>query len=258
MDTHPIVRHTFVSEVEHHATLPSTNELAKLRAAERSHRLPLLIVADEQTAGRGRGSNRWWTGPGSLAFSLLVDGGEMGIARGRSPLVALAAAVSVVEATAPRLAARTLGLHWPNDVYVDGRKLSGVLVEVMANGRTIIGIGVNTNNSLEQAPPELRWTAATLFDLTGTAHPHTEILIAILRRLENLLWQLKDQPAEITRLAHRFCLQRGQELTIDRDARAVTGTCAGIDVDGSLLLQTPAGVQKIYSGVVRRPPPPAS
>lgn len=253
LDTDQIIRQTFVAEVEHHATLNSTNDLAKIRAAEPSRRLPLLILADEQTAGRGRGSNRWWTGPGSLAFSLLVDLGEMGIARSRSPLVALAAAVAVVEAAAPRLPAFTVGLHWPNDIYVDGRKLSGVLVEVVASGRAIVGIGMNTNNSLEQAPPELRKTAVTLLDLTGAAHPQTEILIAILNRLEDLLRKSIDQPANIGQLANALCLQRGRELTIDLGNRSATGICAGIDLDGSLLLRTPAGLGKYCSGVIQRP-----
>ena len=84
--------------------------------------LPLLVVADRQTAGRGRGANRWWTGPGALAFSLLVDGRTVGADRSRSPLVALAAAVAVVDTVAPLLPAHQVGIHWPNDVLVAERK----------------------------------------------------------------------------------------------------------------------------------------
>ena len=67
-----ILENTFVADVEHHATIGSTNDRAIQCAAFHAVKLPLLILADRQTGGRGRGSNRWWTGPGSLAFSLLV------------------------------------------------------------------------------------------------------------------------------------------------------------------------------------------
>ena len=73
MDINRILRETFVVEVEHHDELGSTNDRAMQRAKQGASRLPLLVIADRQTAGRGRGGNRWWTGPGSLAFSLLLE-----------------------------------------------------------------------------------------------------------------------------------------------------------------------------------------
>ena len=73
IDAVRILRETSVARVEHRPTLASTNDRAAQCAAQGVKDLPLLVVADQQTAGRGRGSNRWWTGPGGLAFSLLVD-----------------------------------------------------------------------------------------------------------------------------------------------------------------------------------------
>ncbi len=110
LNTDLLIRRTFVARVEHHATLSSTNDRARACAAEGLGPLPLLIVADEQTAGRGRGENRWWTGRGSLACSLLVDHDALEIDRHRSsPLVALATAVAIVETVAPLLADQTVG-----------------------------------------------------------------------------------------------------------------------------------------------------
>ncbi|NUQ63682.1 MAG: biotin--[acetyl-CoA-carboxylase] ligase [Pirellulales bacterium] len=252
LQTAEILRRTFVADVEHHVTLGSTNDLAKQYAADRRQPLPLLIVADEQTAGRGRAANRWWTGRGSLAFSLLLSATALGIPRSRSPLVALAAALAVVETAAPRLAGRTVGLHWPNDVYVEGRKLAGVLVELLADGHCVVGIGVNTNHSLDDAPPELQSSAATLSDLTGTHHDHTDFLIDVLARLDGLLHQIVNHPADIGRHADRMCLQRGQALTVAIAGRNVDGQCIGIGDDGCLLLDTTGGLRRIVSGVVRR------
>ena len=85
---------------------------------------------------------RWWTGTGGLAFSLLIEARQFGLERSRSPLVALAAAITVVETVRPLLSALTIGIHWPNDVFVDGRKLAGVLVEVPSDRLYVVGIGI--------------------------------------------------------------------------------------------------------------------
>jgi BirA family biotin operon repressor/biotin-[acetyl-CoA-carboxylase] ligase len=245
-----ILAETFVARVEYHPILTSTNDRAVHCAAEGPGGLPLLIVAERQTAGRGRGSNRWWTGPGSLAMSLLLDAEAVGAARRRSPLVSLAAAIALVEAVAPRLPAQPVGIHWPNDVLAAGRKLAGILVEVLPDGRHIIGIGLNTNNSLADAPAELQQTATTLRELTGREHDQTEILVDLLRRLEAALRQLAA-PERIGSRADQLCLQHGQNLTLQLGQRSFTGTCVGIAPDGSLLLDTPAGRRRFRSGTLR-------
>ncbi len=254
VDTDDLLRRTFAVEVELHATLRSTNDLAKLRAAERSRPLPLLILTDHQTAGRGRGANRWWTGQGSLAFSLLLEIDQLDLGRKQVPLVALAAAVAVAEAVRCRAPASEVGLHWPNDVYADGRKISGVLVEVLPDRRCVVGVGVNTNNSLSEAPPQLMQSATTLFELTGTRHDHAEMVVSILARLEELLRSVTDCPDAVGRRANALCLQHRHLLTVELGGRSLSGCCAGIDVDGALLLDTPAGRQKVYSGTLRPSP----
>ncbi|NQT14526.1 MAG: biotin--[acetyl-CoA-carboxylase] ligase [Planctomycetes bacterium] len=252
LDTDLLVRHTFVARVEHHVTLGSTNDRARQCAAEGGGSLPLLIVADEQTAGRGRGTNRWWTGRGSLACSLLIDPDALGIDRYRSsPLVALATAVAIVDTLAPVVENHAVGLHWPNDVFADGRKLAGILAEVLADRRIILGIGLNTNNALVNGPQELQKTATTLFDLTGVPHDRTRILLALLDRLEKALGNLASAPEQIAAYADEICLQKGQTLTVRSGRRQVSGRCEGIASDGALLLRTPQGLQRLYSGVLR-------
>ena len=164
-DIDRILRETFVARAEYHPSIGSTNDRAAECAAQSAGELPLLVLADQQTAGRGRGANRWWTGPGALAFSLLLDGRTVAVGGNRSPLVALAAAVAVVDAVAPLLPEHPLGIHWPNDVMVGRRKLAGILIEVLPDGRHVVGIGLNTNNTLADAPAELQSRAVTLRDL---------------------------------------------------------------------------------------------
>ncbi|MGA2067334.1 MAG: biotin--[acetyl-CoA-carboxylase] ligase [Thermoguttaceae bacterium] len=252
IDLERILQTTFVASAEYHDRLASTNDLAAAIAAERGPRMPLLIVAGQQTAGRGRGANRWWTGPGSLAFSLLLDR-EMSAARApQGPaMLALAAGVAVAEALTPLVPGETVGIHWPNDVVAGGRKLAGVLVEVLGDGRSIVGIGVNSNNTVADAPAELQARVGTLRDLSGRTHDQTEVLSAILRQLEGRLATLGSAREELAARADALCLQRGRRLCVECPGEAVAGRCLGIAADGALLVETAAGPRAIYSGTIR-------
>ena len=252
LDIDRILRETFVVQVEHHPTIGSTNDWAADRAAQGNPALPLAVVADQQTAGRGRGANRWWSGPGALLFSLLVDAPTVGAEASRSPLVALATAVAVVETVAPLLPGHTVGLHWPNDVLAAGGKLAGILVEVLPDRRHVIGIGLNTNNTLADAPAELQATASTLRDLSGQEHDQTGVLVDLLKRLDREFRQLRSDPTQVAVHADALCVQRGSSLTLQWADRTVTGRCRGIAPDGALLLETPAGVEPFHSGILVR------
>jgi BirA family biotin operon repressor/biotin-[acetyl-CoA-carboxylase] ligase len=245
-----ILEKTFVADVEHHAAIASTNDRAIQCAALPGVKLPLLILADRQTAGRRRGSNRWWTGSGSLAFSLLLGPESAGAGRPRSPLVALAAGVAVVEAVAPLTPGHAIGIHWPNDVTLDGRKLAGILIEVLADGKLIIGIGINTNNTAADAPEEVRGRIVTLLDVTGREHDGAELLVAVLGQLQGQLALLSVAPETVAARTHELCLQRGKRLRITRGDQQIEGRCMGIAADGALMLEIDGRPQAVYSGVV--------
>jgi BirA family biotin operon repressor/biotin-[acetyl-CoA-carboxylase] ligase len=220
--------------------------------------MPALIVADLQTAGRGRGSHRWWTGPGGIACSILLDGRSMGLTRAQGPILSLATALAVVDTVDPLLLSYTVGLHWPNDVFVAGRKLAGILVEVLATGECVIGIGLNANNTVDDAPAELRSVVATLRDLTGSPHDPTSILVALLRQLERHLRRAAVAPEEIGVRADALCLQKGSPLVLASGETTVTGRCQGIAPDGALVLDTPQGAQRFFSGTLRNGSAPSA
>lgn len=251
LDLRRIIEQSWITEVEYYATIGSTNDRAKQCAMPGATGLPKLIVADEQTAGRGRGTNRWWTGAGNLAFSLLLEAPQSKIPRTRSPLVALAAAVAVAEAAAPLLPASPPVVKWPNDVCWGDRKLAGVLVEVPSNAFLVVGVGVNVNSALDQAPAELRHTLTTLWELTRRLHDPTAILLTVLNGLAPLLEQLAVEPEAVAARADSLCVQRGQEVIVDTGRRRIVGRCAGIAPDGALLVETGNVFRRIYSGVVR-------
>ena len=245
-----IIANTFVAACHMHAELPSTNDYALALGREADTSLPLVVVAGRQKAGRGRGANRWWTGDGSLAFSLLIDGDMCGAAPGRPPLVSLAAAVAVIDAVTP-LVPVAVGLHWPNDVFAAGRKLAGILVEVLPNRRHVIGIGLNVNDRAADAPAELRDAITTLRDLGGREYDRAELLIAVLQQFERQLDVLRSDAAAVAGRADKMCLQHGRSLTIDCDRETVSGLCEGIAPDGALRLRAGEGVRRFLSGTVR-------
>lgn len=241
------------ARVEHYEVLSSTQDRARQCAGEAAGALPLLVVADRQLAGRGRQGNSWWTGAGSLAFSLLFDPAQFGCPRRPAPRLSLAVGAAIVDAVAPRAPNHGVGLHWPNDVYVGEGKLAGVLVEVLPDGRHIVGIGLNSNNSAVDAPERLGREVATLRDLTGRMHDPTELLVDLLDCLAVRLRQLAADDPALGQSFDTLCLQHDRSLTLYLGDRTVTGRCAGIASDGALLLDTSDGRQAFYAGTLRPP-----
>lgn len=239
-----------VDRVAHSATIDSTNAEARRKATDLDPGERWLFVAEAQTAGRGRGANAWWTGAGSLAFSLLFDPRRTGVAPAQLPMLPLAAALALVEALAADAAPHELGIHWPNDVFLAGRKLAGVLVEGLGDGRVILGLGVNVNNRLAAAPTDVQRRAVTLCELLGREFDRTQLLCGTLAQLQANCRQLAETPELLARRGHALCLQRGRELLLETGAERVRGRCLGISDEGALLLETESGVQTHYSGAL--------
>jgi BirA family biotin operon repressor/biotin-[acetyl-CoA-carboxylase] ligase len=253
LDVSRIITETFVARAEHYAALPSTQERAREAAANPFETVPLLIVADRQTAGRGREGNSWWTGEGNLALSLLFDPAQFGCPRRAVPTMSLAVSVAIIDAIAPSNPNHRVGLHWPNDVFVANKKLAGVLVEVMPDGRHIVGIGLNANSRAADAPAELQSRLTTLFDLIGTTQQRTDLIVRLLSELAACLRQLGAEPESLGVRFNDLCLQHGQTLTLYQGERSTVGRCLGIAPHGGLLLETQTGPQAFYSGTLQPP-----
>ncbi len=240
-----------VARVEYHETLGSTQDRAcEIARLADPGPLPLVVVAEEQTAGRGRGTNRWWTSRGGLSFSLLFDPADWSLAGEPRPERSLAVGVAIVDAIQPLAGPQRVGLHWPNDVFAAGRKLAGVLIEVLPGGRHVIGIGLNVNNDFDDAPDDVRARATSLAQLAGCSQNRTALLVDLLTCLKRSIRESAARPEEFGRRFGELCQQTGNELTIEVGGKRTTGHCAGIAPDGALLLETAAGWQKFYSGVL--------
>lgn len=248
---------SFVDRVEYRFEATSTNDVARELAAALPKSETLLVVTERQTAGRGRGANRWWTGGQSIACSVLLHPAGRGIAVQHGPLVALAAALAIIEAARPRLPADApLGLHWPNDVFLGHRKLAGILVEALPDGRQIVGIGCNVNDRFDAAPDDVRRRATSLLEETGREYDRLELLGKVLSALDAGLTQLAADSRQLGRAAHRHCLQLGETLTLQHGPQRIIGRCLGIADDGALLLDTASGPRAFYAGALVHEPEP--
>jgi BirA family biotin operon repressor/biotin-[acetyl-CoA-carboxylase] ligase len=200
------------------------------------------LVARRQTAGRGRQGREWFDGAGNFMGSTAVLLGE-----GGPPPASLSfvAALAVRDAAAAVLGEDSpLGLKWPNDVLLDGGKLSGILLE-MVRGHIVVGIGVN----LARAPQiEGRKTAA-MADITGTP-PALETFAASLaaafdRRLE--AWRTYGLGATLHAFLARSIHAQGSPLTVhDTDGSIISGSFAGLEEsDGALRLRLADGSERV-------------
>jgi BirA family biotin operon repressor/biotin-[acetyl-CoA-carboxylase] ligase len=244
-----------VAHIDYHESLSSTSDRALELAAAGELPLPLLVLAERQTGGRGRGTNRWWSAEGALTFSVALDAPPDRLPPQRWPLVALVAGLAVAEALEPLCPAGTFQVKWPNDVYLQAGtqcgKVCGILSESVpgTNDRLVVGIGVNVNNRIER--PELAGAARALVDLDSRPRDLTEVLLAILDRLDQRWRELAD--GEFPTMAEQYrqrCLLTGRTLTIQTGSTLVVGRCLGIADDGTLKVQTEAGARQIVSGTI--------
>ena len=210
------------------------------------------MIAEQQTAGRGRGENRWWSAEGALTFSLLLESTASGLPVSQWPQISLTTGLAVCDAIDQQLGGEATRLKWPNDVYLDGRKVCGILVETIhpEPSAVVVGIGVNVNNSLKSAPSELLESAGALCDVTGQPLSRTDLLVEILKHLETQYQALASDTSDLRDQWQQRCMLSGRAVRVDTGGTVCTGTCRGIDLDGALQVETPSGMSRLHSGVV--------
>jgi len=247
-------------------SIGSTNAEALNLAREGAPHLT-LVVADEQTAGRGRSKRRWFTPPGrALAFSLVLRPESLPFAAdpagkddGSSDFTRLTAAGALAVAAAlETLYGLEAQIKWPNDVLVGGRKLSGVLVEADWQGQelssAVLGIGINVARDSEPPAVELLYPATSVEAVLGRSVDRWVLLRAVIGTLLDWLHRL-DGPEFLQAWEARLAY-RGQPVRVLQDSgAALEGELLGLEADGALLLRLPTGaVIRVLAGDVRLRP----
>lgn len=232
----------------------STNDRAIERSKDPSFETPYLIGADQQYAGRGRGTNQWWGADGSLMFSIAIDMSSFGLSTRDWPRFSLITGLAVSETLAAVLPSGRVGLKWPNDVWLNGRKVCGILIEQVdrMSDRFIVGIGMNINNSFVEAPAKQRQIATSLKDEGhGVDFSRTDVLIDFLGHWNSLVKHLADDTVSLVERWSHLCVLSGRPVTVTSGNHETTGICTGIDDEGALLLRTAFATERCYSGTVR-------
>jgi len=239
----------FAGRIMYFPSVESTNTLA-LEAAQAGAKSG-VYVADEQTAGRGRGGHAWHSiaGDGLYVSALVTAPIPVSMAMLLPLVTGLAAQAAIVEATDLQS-----DIRWPNDLLLNGRKCGGILVETAANASdamlryAVIGIGINTNH--ESFPPEIASLATSLRMESGTAVSRERLLIHLLCALEKEIRQLGEDGL-LERFAAASTWVKGKRVHVDEDG-GYTGVTDGLDSRGFLRVAGDDGtIHTVLSGGVR-------
>jgi BirA family biotin operon repressor/biotin-[acetyl-CoA-carboxylase] ligase len=221
-------------------SIGSTNDEAMAWAAQEAADLS-LVIADEQTAGRGRANRKWFTPPNSaLAFSLILrpTASEIKYPTRITGLGALALTESL------HLPALNPQIKWPNDVLINGRKVAGILVESKWLGTTldasIIGMGVNVLKASTPPAESVTFPATSIEAELGHALDRIELLKEILSRI--LEWRNKLGREEFIEAWEKSLAFREQQVQISMDGQTtLIGELVGLESNGKLQIRNKAG-----------------
>ena len=213
-----------------------------------------VLVAEEQTAGRGRLGRTWTSVPGAaLTFSVLLR--PVTVPADRRGWLPLLAGVSVASAVRSVTAGGVSGgavdavLKWPNDVLVGGRKLAGILAEQSPDASAVvIGIGLNVATPADALPVSPAGLAGTSLLVEGASVSREALLLEVLRQFERWYTAFRADPDPVrTGLLDAYrplCVTLGQRVRVELPiGRFMTGIATGIDPDGRLLIADKPGDQ---------------
>jgi BirA family biotin operon repressor/biotin-[acetyl-CoA-carboxylase] ligase len=249
----PLVRRTiFDAHLHHFYKIGSTNTAAMAAAAEG---VPegSVFLAEEQTAGRGRGANSWQSPRSTGIYCSVIL--RPALAPADVLALSLAAGLSVQAAIREVDSRVEVDLKWPNDVLLNGKKVCGILTEMNAEATRVryivVGIGINVNQA--SFPKDLPATSLRL--ATGSEWSRVELAGALLKSLDREYRQLVDDADSKESILQRFAENSswvlGKRVRIEENGSAFEGTTEGLDPRGFLQVRTPHGVQTILSGTVR-------
>lgn len=232
-----------------YGSVGSTNTVAS-RLADSGVPEGAVVTAEEQTQGRGRLGRTWHSPPGvGIWMSLIL---RPGIAPERAAGLSIVGGLAIAAALQP-LTSSPIRIKWPNDVEIGGRKVAGVLCESAVEGakvrHTVVGVGVNVNQSLDDLPLELRKIAVSLGAVTARAHRRVEIVAAILRAFESRYEAYLDgRSGDIMQEFRERSGLIGRSVRIAQSDRNYEGTVLDITNEGSLLMLTGSGPRTVTAG----------
>jgi BirA family biotin operon repressor/biotin-[acetyl-CoA-carboxylase] ligase len=230
----------------------STNNRAKLFASEGAPE-GTLVVAEEQTRGRGRRGRQWFSPPGEGIYTSIIL--RPSISPNEAPKLTLMASVAVTESLLA-MTSLAITIKWPNDILINGMKIAGILTEISTEmdriDYVVIGVGINVNTPRETLPPDIEDTATSVFMETGKPFPRIELLRAYLEWLEIYYEIFRTKGFEpVMKRWKGLAGIIGRHISVDLIDRVRTGEVLDVDKDGFLILRGQDGtIERIISGDV--------
>ncbi len=229
----------------------STNDVAR-ELAEEDAAHGEVVVAERQSAGRGRRGRQWVSPPGrNLHLSAVL---RPDLPPQRAPEITLVASVALCDVV--RQAGVVAGIKWPNDLLASGRKLAGILTEMAAEPDrvmwVVLGVGVNLNARPEDFPPEMRGEATSVAIERGQPAPRALFAAALLKTLEEWLDRHADAGFGPVRQAWRErSVTLGREVRVSTEGRDLEGVAEDIDEGGALLVRAGRRLERVLAGDVK-------
>ncbi|HSD21990.1 MAG TPA: biotin--[acetyl-CoA-carboxylase] ligase [Anaeromyxobacter sp.] len=245
LNTHDLGR-----ELHCYEELGSTNDRAK-ELAEEGAEHGEIVVAEAQTAGRGRRGREWVSPPRkNLYFSVIL---RPELPPSRAAELTLVASIAVCDAA--RQAGVDAGIKWPNDLLASGKKLAGILTELATEPDrvhwVVVGVGVNVNSRPEDFPEELRDQATSLLIERRSPAPRALFAAACFTALEEWLDRHAEEGFGVIREAWRErSVTLGREVAVTTEGREIVGVAEDLDAHGALLVRGRAGLERILAGDV--------
>jgi len=235
--------------VVYYPEVSSTNEVAK-KLADDGAAEGTVVIADAQTAGRGRLGRSWHSPPGvGIWLSLIL---RPPVAPPTAPQLTMTAAVAVCKVLRQATGV-DVGIKWPNDLMVEGRKVCGILTEMKAEmdrvHYVVLGIGINVNS--EGFPPEVAPVATSLKQVAGRTFNRVDLVKQILVEMDQVYPDYKRKGFTPFREDwQQLNVTLGQAVTVTTLGESFAGMATGIQPDGSLVVEGENGVRSFYAGDV--------
>jgi BirA family biotin operon repressor/biotin-[acetyl-CoA-carboxylase] ligase len=226
-----------------YASTSSTNDAAWHYAANKKND-GLAVFAEEQSAGRGRGSNKWVSPKGQSVLCSILLLNETS----KPEMLTLAAAVAVAEAIG-YCGSKQAQIKWPNDILIGGKKIAGILIESKrSKGRFnyVIGIGINCHQKKDSFPSDLRQTATSIDIESKTTCDRISLAKRLLVSLDEWLVEVKKDSRAVLDRWYQLGTQLGRRVTLQYNRRNFTGRILGIDPSEGLIVQLERGGIRMF------------
>ncbi len=234
---------TFGQKIHSYSKVTSTNDVAYRLALEGGDEGE-VVLAREQTRGKGRGDHYWFSPPGSLSFSLILR--PQGIISSKVPGLNILGAVGIAITCGKMFPTLSSQVRWPNDTVIGNRKVGGVLCRTKCREEKVIfvvmGIGVNLN--IEEFPSSLSSTATSLKKELGYTVERETFLRTLLEEVEELYIASEQDFSFVLDRARLLSSLLGKQVRVQTGQGEIAGLAQDLDEEGNLILRLESGIQR--------------